>query len=60
MKIVESPFHFNSCSVCVSKKLLYHKNFKANAAEAEWGGREKGKIIAQQLNKRIMPNPAVN
>lgn len=24
------------------------------------GEKEKGKIIAQQLNKRIMPNPAVN
>lgn len=28
--------------------------------EEEWEIMERGKIIAQQLNKRIMPNPAVN
>lgn len=53
------------CAACL-KKLLYHKKFKAKNVcvgknvKLQGGGVVRGKIIAQQLNKRIMPNPAVN
>lgn len=64
MKIVESPFSFNVCSMCISvKKLLGYKKFKEKSwcrkSSVERVGRES-KNYTQQLNKRIMPNPAVN
>jgi hypothetical protein len=58
----ESPFCLNALQyVCEPKKLLHHKikKFKEKML-MQRVRRGDEEITTQQLNKRIMPNPAVN